>query len=409
MQYIASNSLRDECSETRPVIESKTEGRSVWPAMEFDIVMLRELPEIMDFSASWKSITEASKGVDFFQSWEWCCEYLRHCQRVETFSPLVIVALRGSDAVAVLPLCVQKRHGLSIVTGFTEPFQQYSELLTKPGVDSQLLLQQITAKIKESEFDLVHLSQVRDGSNLQQAMGKGYTVTGELDAAPSVPLSQWSNFEEYFTSVKAKTRKNMRNARNKLEKQGTLTHHVYKDGKEFADLVHRTFRMRKQWLEETGVASRAFREEQFERFVSHIAELGLSGQANLKLVGMSLQLDGHPIAEQWGFVHKNRYYAFISGWDMDYDNVSPGKLHLGEVIKACYDQGLDSVDMMIPNVAYKQTWARETVEVKDYVMPISFKGSLYGRVWLDLLRPRAKQLFYRLPPVWRERLLTVVG
>ena len=363
----------------------------------------------MNFSDAWHQLVQKSKGVDFFQSWEWCGEYLSHCEEDDDLSPFVAVASLNDEVVAVLPLSVQTRYGLKIVTGLTEPFQQYTELLVKPGINSTALFSQMHEVIKEEGYDLLHLGQVRSGSNLQMAIGGNASASGEVDAAPSVPLSRWKNFDEYFQTVKSKTRKNMRNARNKLEKQGVLSHHVYSEGEEFAALVHRTFKMRKEWLKETGVTSRAFREEQFERFVDRIAELGKSGNTDLRLIGMSFQLDGHPIAEQWGFIHKKRYYAFISGWDMNYDFASPGKLHLGEVIKACYDEGLEGMDMMIPNVAYKQTWARETVEVKDYVMPMSLKGALYGNLWLDFLRPRAKEMFYKLPTAWREKVLALLG
>ena len=410
MVDMTSIAFRDE--QTSPVV---SKGEQIdrlalsGSAFPYEIKIYSSREEILALGECWQSLAHASESADFFQSWEWCREYLAHCKDDPDFVPLVAVAKHGNEIVALLPLSVQSRYGLKLVTGLTEPFQQYTELLIKPGFDGAKLSGAMISEIKQRGFDLIHLGQVRDGSNLQLALHGSVSGSGEVDAAPSVPLSQWKDFDEYFLTVKSKTRKNMRNARNKLEKQGRISHHVYKDGPEFAKLVHRTFVMRKQWLKETGITSRAFREQQFEEFIDHIAQLGRSGSSDLQLIGMSMRLDDHPIAEQWGFIHKKRYYAFISGWDMAYDFASPGKLHLGEVIKACYEEGLDSVDMMIPNVAYKQTWARETPEVKDYVLPMSFKGGLYGKLWLDLFRPVAKKAFYKLPLAWRERVLALLG
>ena len=370
------------------------------------ISVLTDLASVLAYGERWNELAAKSSGVDFFQSWEWCREYMVHRQQEGGFKPYVVVVEQKGKAIAILPLSISSHYGQKILTGFTEPFQQYTELLIEPGLDPQLIIKKMMSTLRKSGNDLVHLGQVRDGSNLFSAISTLSAPSGEVDAAPFVPLSDWDNFEAYFKTVKSKTRKNMRNARNKLEKEGLVTHQVHFSGDEFADVVKRTFAMRQEWLQQSGMTSRAFRQEDFEAFIDHFAELGRSGKSDVRLVAMSYMLDDHPIAEQWGFIHKNRYYAFISGWDIKYEVSSPGKLHLGEVIKACYDEGLDCVDMMIPNVAYKQTWARGAVEVKDFVLPLSPSGYLFNITWLNFLRPVAKKVFYKLPVSWRARILS---
>ena len=46
--------------------------------------------------------------------------------------------------------------------------------------------------------------------------------------------------------------------------------------------------------------------------------------------------------------------------------------------------------------------------VGDLVLPLTRIGSLYARLWLGFLRPRAKQLFFRLPAGLRQLLVKKV-
>ena len=106
----------------------------------------------------------------------------------------------------------------------------------------------------------------------------------------------------------------------------------------------RTYEGRAAWLERMGLTSRAFDDVGFEDF---LARLEATDETGVELLAMSLMLDDAPIAEQWGIVHDGCYYAFISSWDGAYEDSSPGRLHLGDVIEACYARGLRRVDFII--------------------------------------------------------------
>ncbi len=129
---------------------------------------------------------------------------------------------------------------------------------------------------------------------------------------------------------------------------------------------------------------------------------------SIELLAMTLCHGDKPVADQWGFVHKGRYYAFMATWDTDYEAASPGKLHLGEVINACYARGIHTADFMIPGSAYKFTWTERAMPVADHLLALTWRGELQTKVWLQWLRPRAKRLLTRLPAGLRGRLLKLV-
>jgi CelD/BcsL family acetyltransferase involved in cellulose biosynthesis len=122
------------------------------------------------------------------------------------------------------------------------------------------------------------------------------------------------------------------------------------------------------------------------------------------VLAMTLSLDGEPIADQWGFVHQNRYYAYVATWAPEHEEASPGKLHLEQVIRACHERGIGVADFLMPAAPYKFTWTDKAVAVADYALPISLRARLQLSLWTGRLRPLLKRAALRLPADLRGRL-----
>ena len=345
----------------------------------------------------WQSLEQQTGSVAFFQSWSWTLNFLNYAKADCSFQPFVLAAKEHGTLVALLPLAIQAKTGRTILTGLTEPFQQYTEMLIAPGHDPEAVFRHWLPLIRNSGADVIHLGQIRHDSHLHQAVKPILPPSGERDAAPFVDLSCWPDFAGYYQTVKSKTRKNIRNAHNRLESTAPVRHEVFSQGPKLADVIDRTFAWRKAWLTRSGLTSRAFSDEDFSRFVDRLASGESAGCSGLAVIAMRLSHGDRPIAEQWGFVHESRYYAFMSGWDPAYEAISPGKLHLGQVLQACYEYNLKAADFMIPAVPYKSTWAKQSVPVQDHVLALTPRGHLYVRLWLDWIRPTAKTVLYRLP------------
>jgi CelD/BcsL family acetyltransferase involved in cellulose biosynthesis len=123
---------------------------------------------------------------------------------------------------------------------------------------------------------------------------------------------------------------------------------------------------------------------------------------------MSLTHNGTPIAEQWGFVHGGRYYAFVASRDFTMGEESPGKLHLKNVIETGFTRGLSTVDLLVPVMPYKLTWASGVTEVQDYAVPVSLKGRARVHLWDQMLRPLVKAAYLALPQGVRTRLMAAL-
>ncbi|MEZ5871377.1 MAG: GNAT family N-acetyltransferase [Nitratireductor sp.] len=369
------------------------------------VSQVRTLAEILKLEGEWRSLEDQSGDACLFQSYDWCLNFARHAKGREQEHFRIFAVRRGGELKALLPLAIRLNQGIRVLTGMTEPFQQYTDMLIAKDENPRTIFKAMLPLLKTAGADYLHLGQVRQTSPLGQALSGIIKPTGETDGAPYVQLSDWPDFESYFLSVKAKTRKNMRNARNRLERDGKLVHLVAREGRVLADVIDRSFEGREAWLERQGLTSRAFRDSGFAEFVNRFKQPELTG---IETIAFSLQHGEKPMADQWGFIHKGRYYAFIAGWDQAYEESSPGKLHLGNIIEACYGEGLVAADFMIPAARYKFTWANEAVPVCDHVMPLTLRGQIHKTLWLNLLRPLAKRIAYALPTQLRSQLFKLV-
>lgn len=363
------------------------------------LVRTREAFEAI--APEWAALEADSSHAVLFQGVGWCRAVFDFAaSRGTDLDPCIVTLRRDGELKGVLPLERVRAQGCTLLVGLGNGFQQYSDVLLAPDVDpAEAVREMLAAAVREAPCDLISLLKVRADSSLACGLPPGHVATGTIAGAPFVALSDFADFDAYYATVKAKTRKNMRNARNRLERSGPVEHRLATGQIETLGVIGRTVLGRAQRLEDQGLTSRAFQDENFLDFCLSLV------RSDLELLCMSLYHNGLPIAEQWGFVHGGRYYAFVASRDFRMGEESPGKLHLKNVIETGLARGLATVDLLVPVMPYKLTWAAGVTEVQDYAVPVSLKGHARVHVWDRTLRPLAKKAYLALPQGARTRLL----
>jgi hypothetical protein len=69
-----------------------------------------------------------------------------------------------------------------------------------------------------------------------------------------------------------------------------------------------------------------------------------------------------------------------------------------------YGDNIGVYDMLAPGDNYKMDWADGTADVYDWVKPLSLAGFTYSRLYLGLLRSRAKHAISAMPQSLRRIL-----
>ncbi|KQX38884.1 hypothetical protein ASD04_09570 [Devosia sp. Root436] len=374
-------------------------------ALRAAVVRTREAFDAMAYQ--WEGLEAQVDGALLFQGSGWARAIFdfEAARGNAAFDPVVVTLSDGQRLVAVLPLERIRTRARTVLAPLGHAFSQYSDALISAGLEPRdAVARLLRAAVTAAPCDAVSFLKVREDSLLARGMPANHLVTGAEQGAPYVALSGFEDYAAYFQTIKPKTRKNMRNARNRLERDGAVTHHVAETAGEMLGIIERTLSGRAGRLRDQGLSSRAFRDAAFANFCASIA-----GRADLPVLAMSLHHNGEPVAEQWGFVHKQRYYAFVASRDFSNSDESPGKLHLGEVIHACAERGLDGADLMVPVMPYKLTWATEVVTVRDYALPVTPRGVLVLNLWDRTLRPFIKKTVLNMPAGLRALAVRLAG
>lgn len=366
--------------------------------------VLRSREAVEAAAPEWAALEAQANQAVLFQGIGWARAVFDHrVGRSAAFDPVIVTLRRNGELKAVLPMERLRGSGGVRLAPLGDGFQQYTDVLLAPDMaPEQAVPAMLKVAIEEAGCDFVSFPKVREDSALKRGLPRGHVRTTSGAGAPFVTLSEHADFAAYHATVTAKTRKNMRNARNRLERTAPVTHHVAQTLAETQAVIERTVTGRAQRLEEQGLTSSAFRDDGFLAFCRSLA-----GHADLDLLAMSLRHGGEPIAEQWGFVHGGRYYAYVASRDFTIGEESPGKLHLKEVIETAFERRLALVDLLVPAMPYKLTWASGVMEVADYAVPVSLAGRARIHLWQRMLRPLVKSTFLKLPASVRTKLMAL--
>jgi CelD/BcsL family acetyltransferase involved in cellulose biosynthesis len=365
--------------------------------------VLRTRQDIDALAQRWRALEAQGSGATPFQSLGWVQAVLdfEASRGNKDFDPVIVVLEARNALVAILPLERVKTFARRILVPLGRGYAQYADILLAPGIDPLSATQQLLdAAINAAPCDVISLLKVRDGSALAKGLPQHAIETGTRDGAPYVALDAFPDFTSYFSTIRTKTRKNMRNGRNRLEREGPVEHFLFRQSEDCLALIERTLAGRAERLREQGLTSRAFRDTSFPAFCKSLARRPDSG-----LMAFSLTLNGRPISEQWGFEHGGRYYCYMTTRDFSHSDESPGKLHFAEILKACAEMNLAGCDLGVPIMPYKLTFATSVVEVHDVALPVTARGVIITRLWDVMLRPALKALALRMPASWRARLM----
>lgn len=375
------------------------------PAFAIDIV---DTPEALGrLAKQWHALEAVAEGPLLFQSVAWArAVFAAEVARCGSqFRPAIVTMREGDRLVAVLPLQLVKAQGRRVLVPLGDGYAQYAGLMADPAADcTSAVTRMLDAAIAATRCDVVMLRKVRADSQLAAVLPRGAYAVGEAMGAPFAALDAWPDFDSYCKAIKPKTRKLLRNARNRLERTAELAHAEAQTADQKSGVVERTLKGRAARLKSQGLTSRAFGDAGFHAFCHLLAE-GRPGFP--EIAALSFIHGGKPIAEQWGFVHRGRYYAYVASRDFDRSDISPGKLHLKEVMQTAYARGWHTVDLLAPAMPYKLVWARNVAEVRDWAMPVTLYGRVMTRIFDAWLRPMAKKLVLRLPPRLRSLLTSV--
>ncbi len=373
----------------------------------FDIELVTSLGRMAELEPDWRRL-EAAVGSSrpiFFQSFGWnlfVAAMREEHDRGDFASPLVVVWSRHGVPIAILPLAIVKTSGCRVAITLDDPFGQFSCILCAAGEPVDALIGALIGELRQSgSADVLRIGKVVPTSPLFPALQSFGMHESVEHGSVVVDLRPFDTPEAFRASLSKRARRAQRHSWNRLSQHGTIEVRTVDGRDEVAGIIARSVKQRYEWMVALGKTAPAFRDPAYLPMLLALAE---RAPPDVQLIGFELRLSGEPLALQWGFLHANRYYAYISSRAADHDELSPGRLHLEAILDACIERGIEVAELMSPAALYKLQLGGEIVPITDFEMALSWRGYAMIELWRRRIRPGFKSGYEALPASWRQRI-----
>jgi CelD/BcsL family acetyltransferase involved in cellulose biosynthesis len=209
-------------------------------------------------------------------------------------------------------------------------------------------------------------------------------------------------FDDFHDYLKAnwKAHRDRRRLRRRAEANGPLTFEVCTSFSRAAEVARRAIELKRHWL--PGV-HRWFGTLASDQWCNALLNAIEFPDHAVKPVVTALHSQNTLAAVEIGFVHQQRYSAFLGAFDPTFRDWSPTELLMEDTIEWCFQNNIRIYDLLPPDDSYKAKWTNNKTPVGDWVMPRTLKGKVYVNIAEKKLIPFLK----RSSPVVQKALRAI--
>ena len=178
----------------------------------------------------------------------------------------------------------------------------------------------------------------------------------EIEVCPYIDLSTFSDSDAFLQSLKKNLRQDTKRRVRRLEENDDVTFQVFKENEltqalqTLPDLLDHHI---KRW-------PNAYKAPHFhENLIKALLPKGL-------LHFSRICIGTKTISWRIGFIYKSRYYSYMPAFDIEYNQYSPGKVHLFYCIDDAIKRGLKTYDQLRGAELYKNEWTNTVDSVWTY-------------------------------------------
>jgi CelD/BcsL family acetyltransferase involved in cellulose biosynthesis len=337
------------------------------------------------FVAKWRQMIDQSETAHVFFEPSLVKAWTKTHEQIVGLEPRFVLGKHASGIELLMPL-VKMRYGWR--SGWVRTlgpiganeFDYHDPIVTgslteKDWTDFWNAIDSDLSK-KKADFDRFDMPRIRPPYN-----GDSNRFS-QKDIAPFIDLTQFESSEKFLLSRSQKFRQNIRRSQRHLQELAETRLHVFEAGETEAALaIAKTFM-------EAHKASwpRAYRAPKwYEILIREVMPTGLLQMSTIEHAARS-------ISWNIGFLHKNRFYCYVSAYDRSLSKFSPGQLHLLLLIQNSYRLNATFFDFLRGQEWYKSEWTNTSEPLCGYEWMSPCIGSSCRRNLRNLLY-RSKQVF----------------
>lgn len=355
----------------------------------------------------WDRLLADSPAEGFFLTWEWLATWWRHLAGERRLFVVVVRDEGGTAAIAPLAVRLPGLHSVMPFPyleflGTGSVGSDYLDLIVKRGRERQALA--ALAEILAREKLLLELEPVRSGQaaafDLARLLARrGWTPSRDVINECRFVTLAGHTFDSYLAGLGPAHRANFRRRLRALERRFRFRFRMTRgeEGREAA--LEALIALHRARWGGRGV-SNAFHTAAHVAFHHDLSRLA-AARGWLR-IGV-LELDGAPRAALYGFLYRDVFYFYQSGFDPEFAPWSVGLVAMGLSIRSALEEGACEFDMLQGVEGYKLLWARQARELARLeIYPPQLRGSvLRGAVGLTRVAKRAARGLLSRPLVGR--------
>lgn len=311
----------------------------------------------------------------------------------------VVVGYEYGRPVLIWPIMVHKwlvwRRGVWLGVSHAN-----REVSTEDTPEREIWIGTVWKHIKsELGTDMIWCPGVRQNTAMYPLLEKETSAAAMHGKTLFLPIHEWSDWESFYASLKAKYRSGHRRRLRRLSEVGDVSFECVDRPEEIDRVLDWALGHKSQWSNRIGAIS-TFTEENLPYFKDSAKQANRAGS----LVLGTLKLDGALIAVALGTVRGSRFDILNTAYDRDWLAYGPGRLMWEQMLKWGFDRKVKTIDFKSGTESYKYTFNPDTAALNSYLVPCSAWGRFYVAWYRSPIRRLIKAVF-GLSPTGLKRVV----
>ncbi|RWC44899.1 GNAT family N-acetyltransferase [Mesorhizobium sp.] len=351
--------------------------------------VVRSADRLAAIEADWMHLWHRTDGL-IFQSHAWISAWWSTVADRDQRALRIGLVWKGDRLVAVFPMAIGKRKGLRFLEWAAGSYTDYGDILVAPECSSSAL-QDVWARICEAGgFDIAFLNHLLPGAAVRRIFTPD--TSGGIRLRPNHReevsyrvAGQWESGAAWFAEQSKKTRQNYRRGVKTLEEAGKMKFRLLAPDEPLQPVLDRLSALKRRWLVERKRESQLF-EEGAPVLAALVEALARAGVLHIFV----LECNGAMVAVSINFVQHHTMMAFVTTFDPDFSQASPGMILMMDYIRWSIDHGLRTVDFLCGAESFKHKFATQGVVLQSVLGTRTAQGSLASLA--DRMRQRVRHV-----------------
>ncbi|MGE4048278.1 MAG: GNAT family N-acetyltransferase [Acetobacteraceae bacterium] len=330
------------------------------------IVCLTREAEIARLAPEWMALYQRA-GRSLFQNPHWHHLWWDHLGYAEGWRAYTIAAYESGGLIAVAPLAVCSTRGIRQLEWAGVSFFDYPDLLADDHVDALSIWRAIRCL---GGYDIARLRDVRADGRSFSALTSLVHEAAQTTQVYAADLTN-RNGQEWFAGLSKRTRANHAASLRRLAETGATSLHRVTAVSAIPNVVGQLVAQKMAWAEKRGIATPLTKRSKI--FLEKLALQALSeGVLHLS----TLRSGEQTTSTHLGFVSKDGFYYYLPSYHPGFAAMSPGRVHMIELIKWAADNGYPRFDFLRGEDRYKANFGKQARELHDFTFPAGLLGRL---------------------------------